>query len=159
SEINRKRFQNWLFIYIAFKLLVRRVPIYVRRRKTPPGNLRFSAGGWVYGNRHLPSLSPCRRTRLWRCARRKPSCTPARDATRYSGRSLLSSMKPLPLRTTWLAAALSLAMLPAGCGRGRHRVLDVAYVSAPQATLRDQVAAIYTRVGTVKNGERVEITE
>ena len=45
------------------------------------------------------------------------------------------------------------------CNRGRHRVLEVAYVSAPQAALRDQVAAIYNRVGNVKNGERVEITE
>jgi hypothetical protein len=35
----------------------------------------------------------------------------------------------------------------------------VAYVSAPQATLRDQVAAIYNRVGTVKNGERVEVVD
>jgi len=50
-------------------------------------------------------------------------------------------------------------MLLGACGRGRHRVLDVAYVSAPQATLRDQVAAIYNRVGTVKNGERVEIVD
>ena len=38
-------------------------------------------------------------------------------------------------------------------------MLEVAYVSAPQATLRDQVAAIYNRVGTVKNGERVEIVD
>ena len=44
------------------------------------------------------------------------------------------------------------------CSR-RHRVQEVAYVSAPQATLRDQVAAIYNRVGTVKNGERVEIVD
>ena len=48
--------------------------------------------------------------------------------------------------------------LPA-CGRGRHRVLEVAYVSAPQAALRDQVAAIFNRVGNVKNGERVEVLE
>jgi SH3-like domain-containing protein len=47
----------------------------------------------------------------------------------------------------------------AGCGRGRHRVLEVAYVSAQQAVLRDQVAAIYNRVGTVKNGERVEVID
>ena len=60
---------------------------------------------------------------------------------------------------TWLAAALCLALFLGGCGHGRHRVLEVAYVSAPQATLRDQVAAIYSRVGTVKNGERVEITD
>ena len=46
-----------------------------------------------------------------------------------------------------------------GCGRGRHRVLEVAYVSASQAALRDQVAAIYNRVGNVKNGERVEIID
>jgi SH3-like domain-containing protein len=38
-------------------------------------------------------------------------------------------------------------------------VLEVAYVSAPQASLRDQVAAIYNRVGTVKNGERVEVLD
>lgn len=38
-------------------------------------------------------------------------------------------------------------------------MLEVAYVSAPQATLRDQVAAIYNRIGTVKNGERVDVLE
>lgn len=46
-----------------------------------------------------------------------------------------------------------------GCNRGHHRVLEVNYVSAVQATLRDQVATIYNRVGTVKNGERVEVLE
>jgi SH3-like domain-containing protein len=51
-----------------------------------------------------------------------------------------------------------LLLLPA-CGRGRHHVLEVAYVSAPQAALRDQVAAIFNRVGNVKNGERVEVLE
>jgi hypothetical protein len=64
-------------------------------------------------------------------------------------------------RVRWLVAAsimLTLLWLPA-CNRGRHRVLDVAYVSAPQAALRDQVAAIYNRVGNVKNGERVEVLE
>ena len=57
-----------------------------------------------------------------------------------------------------MSAAAVLLML-GGCGRGRHRVLEVAYVSAPQAALRDQVAAIYNRVGTVKNGERVEVID
>ncbi len=52
----------------------------------------------------------------------------------------------------------AMLLLPA-CGRGRHRVLEVAYVSAPQAGLRDQVAAIYNRVGNVKNGERVEVLD
>ena len=68
-------------------------------------------------------------------------------------------MKSGPLRKRWLAMALAFAITVGGCGRGRHHVLEVAYVSAPQATLRDQVAAIYNRVGTVKNGERVEIVD
>ena len=81
-------------------------------------------------------------------------------AKRYIERvSLLSSMKPGPSRKRWLATTLALAVTLGACGRSRHRALDVAYVSAPQATLRDQVAAIYNRVGTVKNGERVEIID
>lgn len=50
-------------------------------------------------------------------------------------------------------------VLTVACNRSRHHVLEVAYVSAPQATLRDQVAAIFNRVGNVKNGERVEVLE
>jgi len=38
-------------------------------------------------------------------------------------------------------------------------VLEVNYVSAPQASLRDQVSTVYNRVGTVKNGERVEVLD
>jgi SH3-like domain-containing protein len=45
-----------------------------------------------------------------------------------------------------------------GCGPG-HRVLEVNYVSAAQANLRDQVAAVYNKTGTAKNGERVEVLE
>jgi SH3-like domain-containing protein len=43
-----------------------------------------------------------------------------------------------------------------GCShtRGQH---EIAYVSAPQAFLRDQVAAVYTKTGTVKNGEAVQV--
>jgi len=60
-------------------------------------------------------------------------------------------------RAGWLVCVV-VALWPAGCNR-RHRVLEVAYVSAPQASLRDQVAQMYNRVGTVKNGERVEIVD
>ena len=71
-------------------------------------------------------------------------------------------MRPLgSFRVGWLSSALLMAamlLLPA-CGRGRHRVLEVAYVSAPQVGLRDQVSAIFNRVGNVKNGERVEVLE
>jgi SH3-like domain-containing protein len=68
---------------------------------------------------------------------------------------------PDSARIRWFAAALlavTLLILPA-CNRGRHRVLEVAYVSAPQAALRDQVSTAYNRVGNVKNGERVEVLE
>ena len=69
-------------------------------------------------------------------------------------RSLSSSR-----RLATLLALVALTTTFGACGRGRHRVLEVAYVSAPQASLRDQVAAIYNRVGNVKNGERVEILD
>jgi SH3-like domain-containing protein len=62
-------------------------------------------------------------------------------------------------RAGWLVLGVAAVLLLPGCGRGRHRVLEVAYVSAPQAALRDQVAAIFNRVGNVKNGERVEVLE
>jgi SH3-like domain-containing protein len=38
-------------------------------------------------------------------------------------------------------------------------VQEIAYVSAPQAILRDRVAAVFSKTGTVKNGDRVEILE
>jgi SH3-like domain-containing protein len=46
----------------------------------------------------------------------------------------------------------------AGCNRGSGRV-EVAYVSAVQAVLRDHVAAVYEKTGVVKNGERVEVLD
>ncbi len=75
---------------------------------------------------------------------------------------MISLAPPSPLSpVTRLALTLSLSAIlifPA-CNRGRHRVLEIAYVSAPQAILRDQVAAIFNRVGNVKNGDRVEVLE
>jgi hypothetical protein len=56
-----------------------------------------------------------------------------------------------------LAAVFLLGL--SACNRKGHRVLEVNYVSAVQATLRDQVATMYNRVGTVKNGDRVEVLE
>lgn len=62
------------------------------------------------------------------------------------------------LRKCW-PLLLAAALLSFACGRGRNRVLEVAYVSAPQVYLRDQVAAVYNKTGTVKNGDRVQVLD
>ena len=54
---------------------------------------------------------------------------------------------------------LSAGMLLSACSRVRNRVLEIAYVSAPEVALRDRLAAVYNKTGTVKNGDRVEILE
>lgn len=86
--------------------------------------------------------------------------TPA--ATRYIGNSAeivtlhrLSDRHYRPL----LTLLLTLSCFVPACSRRGHHVLEIAYVSAPQAILRDQVAAVYNRVATVKNGERVEVVD
>lgn len=66
---------------------------------------------------------------------------------------------PSHLKRLALAFGLLVLLGIAACNRKGRRALEVNYVSAVQATLRDQVATIYNRVGTVKNGERVEVLE
>ena len=46
-----------------------------------------------------------------------------------------------------------------GCGRRHSRVLEVDYVSAPQVVLRDQLSQVFNKVGTAKNGDRVEVID
>jgi SH3-like domain-containing protein len=58
-----------------------------------------------------------------------------------------------------LILLLAAAVLLSACGRHRQRVLEVNYVSAPQVTLRDQLAPVYNKVGTAKNGDRVEVLD
>lgn len=48
--------------------------------------------------------------------------------------------------------------LCAGCNRTR-KAQEIAYVSAPQAFLRDRVAAVYSKTGIVKNGDQVEVLD
>jgi SH3-like domain-containing protein len=64
----------------------------------------------------------------------------------------------IPLRVV-LALVLACAVLFPACRGNRGRVLEVNYVSAPQVNLRDHVAAVYNKVGLVKNGERVEVLD
>lgn len=51
------------------------------------------------------------------------------------------------------------AILLSACGRRHSRVLETDYVSAPQVSLRDQLSQVYNRVGTVKNGDRVDVLD
>ena len=54
---------------------------------------------------------------------------------------------------------LAAATLLCGCSRGRRHVLEIDYVSAPLVTLRDQLSQAYNKVGTAKNGDRVEVLD
>lgn len=63
------------------------------------------------------------------------------------------------LRAAAAALCLTVAISFVACNRGRGRVLEVAYVAAVQANLRDQVAAVYEKAGIVKNGDRVEVLD
>jgi SH3-like domain-containing protein len=53
---------------------------------------------------------------------------------------------------------LVLAFAPS-CGRGGGRSHEVMYVTAPQAFLRDRVAAVYTKTATLKNGDAVDVLD
>ena len=70
----------------------------------------------------------------------------------------VKSLRPRPNRIFALAAVLLLAVLCA-CSRKSMVHHDYMYVSAPETSLRDRVATMYNKVGTVKNGDRVEILE
>jgi hypothetical protein len=47
----------------------------------------------------------------------------------------------------------------AACNRGRRGPKEYVYVSAPQVILRDQVAAVYNKVGVAKNGDRLQVLD
>jgi SH3-like domain-containing protein len=61
-------------------------------------------------------------------------------------------------RCLWLLLGLVLPLLLSGC-RGRSRAQEIAYVSVPQAILRDRVSAVFSKTGVVKNGDRVQVLE
>jgi len=58
----------------------------------------------------------------------------------------------------FLLSSVLLLSLTTACKRsGSSSGAEVAYVSAPQAFLRDHVSTVYNKVGMVTNGERVEV--
>jgi uncharacterized protein YgiM (DUF1202 family) len=59
-----------------------------------------------------------------------------------------------------IALLLAVLLCLSGCKHGGPiGAGEVMYVAAPQANLRDHVATVYNRVGSVSNGERVEVLE
>jgi len=62
-------------------------------------------------------------------------------------------------RTLAFALVVLASLFTAACSRGRGRVIDVVYISAPQVFLRDRVAPVYNKIGVLKNAERVEVLD
>lgn len=75
-----------------------------------------------------------------------------------TARRLRSDERLSRLLLTVVAVAL---LVPAFSCKHGHSLFsgEVMYVSAPQANLRDRIAAVYNRTGSVNNGERVEVLE
>ena len=62
-------------------------------------------------------------------------------------------------RTPLLAALLLCVFLLSACGHVAGKQDEVLYVTAPQTFLRDRVAPVYAKTGTVRNGDRVVVLE
>jgi len=56
-------------------------------------------------------------------------------------------------------ATLLAILLFAGCRSQDDEGAEYAYVSTPTATLRDRVAAVYNKVGTVNSGQKVRVLD
>jgi hypothetical protein len=63
------------------------------------------------------------------------------------------------LNRPFLVSALLFLILFPGCSRKSIVHHDYMYVSASETSLRDRVATMYNKVGTVENGDRVEVLE
>lgn len=56
-------------------------------------------------------------------------------------------------------ALLAVASLAGGCRQQSQAPKEVVYMAAPQVNLRDRVATVFNKTGTVMNGERLEVLE
>ncbi len=63
------------------------------------------------------------------------------------------------IRNPLFALALVLLVLGCACKRGALTKHEYMYVSAQETSLRDRVATMYNKIGTVHSGDRVEILE
>jgi hypothetical protein len=70
----------------------------------------------------------------------------------------VKSLRLHPNRTL-LAVVLLLLALSAACKRQSLTHHEYMYVSAAETSLRDRVATMYNKMGTVHNGDRVEVLE
>jgi len=72
---------------------------------------------------------------------------------------VLPSLRKI-LASFFALCILAILIALSACGvRGAGKQEDVLYVTAPQAFLRDRVAPVYSKTGTVKNGDRVIVLE
>src|SRR5882762_2539206 len=77
----------------------------------------------------------------------------------YSKKTAVKVPPTLSRRSAWLMALTMMLAIAPACGRGRGRSREIMYVTAPQTFLRDRIAAVYSKTGTVKNGDAVEIID
>ena len=66
---------------------------------------------------------------------------------------------PRPNRIVLLVATFALLALASDCKHATLVQHQYMYVSAPETSLRDRVATMYNKIGTVHNGDRVEVLE